>query len=341
MSKRVLIFGITGQDGSTLARQLLHETNKDMYEVCGVIRKTSNPSNFQISDLQASGKLSTRIGDVTDLSSVYDAIRHHVPDYIYNFADQDAVDASSYAPLYQTNVGMVGTQNVLQAVRMACLGHVRVFIPSSATVFGHSDDLLTERHKFKPSSPYAIAKAGALHTAEYYRERHSMFVSVGIMFNHVSPTRSIKYLAPKIAAHAVAYHLGKIEGFKCYNPDLRVDIGWAQEYTIAAKMMLEAEYPNTYVVGTGNSYSIRDLWECALSTIYRSSSSDEIHSRANESLIEVDSVEPPNTLIADPRLIQHELGWKAQTDACYVVPKLTKTYLTNPMYNHAISKEFS
>jgi len=254
---RALIFGITGQDGSYLAEILL----ENGYEVYGVYRRTStgNLRNIQ----RILDKITLIRGDLTDSTSIVNAIQYASADEIYNEADQDNVGWSFDLPAYSAAVtyGAVGV--MLEEIKTSC-PETKFFQPVSATMFGDCPPPQDERSSFSPQSPYACAKLGAYHLVRYYRESYGMFASSAIMFNHDSPRRSEEYLLHKICASALRIKRGQQERILLGNLTLRVDIGYAREYMQAAHSMLQLDNPNDFVIGTRVGYEIQSLAEMAL-----------------------------------------------------------------------------
>ena len=241
--KRVLIFGINGQDGSFLAEILLERG----YEVHGFYRRSSVDNLSRIRHLLSDVTLHK--GDLTDYGSVHRAVAECLPLHeVYNEADQDHVGWSQSAPSYSAAVTYGGVVNVLEAVRQLT-PTTRIFQPVSATMFGYAPPRQDETTRLYPQSPYACAKVAAYYLCQHYRREHGMFVSCGILFNHDSPRRSGDYLLQRIARGEELW--GDLETI--------VDIGYAREYMEAVWKLMQLDRPDDFVLGTGRGYRIKDL----------------------------------------------------------------------------------
>ena len=258
--KRVLILGIGGQDGSYLADVLLE---KD-YEVHGLYRRSS------VNNLQRIEHIKDQIilheGDLSEFSTILNAIITSKPDEIYNEADQDNVGSSFATPGYSYDITGAGVGRVLQACHLYNLHSkkVKLFQPVSATMFGDSPSPQNEQTPFNPQSPYACAKVFAYYLCRYYRETHNLFVSTGIMFNHDSPRREGNYLLQTICKQAQNVARGKQDAIVLNNLDLEVDIGYAKEYMNTAYQIMQLDASDDFVIGTGVGCSVHKLAYTAL-----------------------------------------------------------------------------
>ena len=240
--KRALVIGCGGQDGSYLCDILLEKH----YCVHGLYRRSSVDNLTRVAHCR--DRVTLHAGDVTDANSLAVAFHESKPDEVYHVADQDEVGHSFAAPSVAVNVTYGGTVNVLEAVRRCCPS-ARVFVPSSATVFGDAPPPQTESTPFAPKSPYACAKAAAYYAARMYREHYRLHVCCGVMFNHDSPRRGGGYLLQRIARGQPLWG----------DTNATVDIGYAREYMEAAWRMLQLDTPDDFVIGTGRGYRIADL----------------------------------------------------------------------------------
>lgn len=252
--KRSLIFGITGQDGSYLAEELLEQG----HAVYGVVRRSSVDNTARISHLLNHPNLILLRGDLLDAHSVDDAVAYARPDAVYNVADQDDVRWSEDTPCYSYAItfGAVGT--ILESVKKRCPAAM-VFQPVSATMFGGDEDQKNEYASVQPRSPYACAKTGAYHLTNMYRNQYKLNILTGIMFNHDSPRRGSGYLLHKIADKTIDVREGRTDTITMYNPSFRVDIGHAQEYMRCIISLMESRIIGNYVVGTGVPYTVSYL----------------------------------------------------------------------------------
>ncbi|MBS3903232.1 MAG: GDP-mannose 4,6-dehydratase [Anaplasmataceae bacterium] len=307
--KKALIFGITGQDGSYLAELLLEKG----YEVHGVMRRASTFNTSRIDHIyqdphEKKLKLILHFGDLADASTVRKLIYKIQPDEIYNLAAQSHVRVSFDIPEYTANVTGVGALRILEAIKdfESHMGKkIKFYQASSSEMFGASPPPQNEETPFYPRSPYAAAKAFGFHITKNYREAYGIFAVNGILFNHESPRRGETFVTKKIA-RAVARIAHGLEN-KIYlgNLDARRDWGYAPEYMEAAWMMLQHSEPDDYVVGTGESHSVRDFVKSAFSHI--GIADWEKHIEIDPRYFRPTEVE---NLVADYSKSKQKLGWK-------------------------------
>ncbi len=303
MSKTAFITGITGQDGSYLAEFLLSRG----YDVHGVIRRTSTFNTQRITHIfqdphEADVHLKLHYGDVTDASSLSLLIRETEPDEVYNLAAQSHVRVSFDLPQYTAMVNGVGTIALLEAIRQSKLD-VRYYQASSSEMFGASPPPQNEQTIFHPLSPYAAAKVYAHWVTVNYREAYGMFNCSGILFNHESPRRGRTFVTRKVT-HGIAEILAKkIDVLYFGNLDAKRDWGYAPEYTELMWKMLQADRPDDYVVGVGESHSVRDLITEAFSY---AGLEWEKYIKQDERYMRPSDV---NYLLSDPSKARKKLGW--------------------------------
>jgi GDPmannose 4,6-dehydratase len=255
-----LIFGITGQDGSYLAEILLEKG----YEVHGVHRRTSTGNLENIKHLvEPISRLTLHHGDLADATSIYRIIDEVRPTEIYNEADQDNVGWSHDTPAYSAAITYGAVATMLEVIRTRDWS-IKFFQPVSATMFGQETFCQNEHTPLDPGSPYACAKAGAYHLVRHYRRKYDVFASTGILYNHDSPRRSEEYLMHKICKSALRISQGHQDHIALGNLDLHVDIGYAREFMENAWRLMELDYPDDFVLATGQGYTIRYLAEMAL-----------------------------------------------------------------------------
>ncbi len=262
MSKRALILGVAGQDGSYLAELLLQKG----YTVHGLIRRSSVDNLWRIRHLL--DRVTLHKGDLADPMSVDQVMVQSQPHEVYNLADQDQVNYSESSPAYSFDITAAAVGRTLESIRIVCGRECRFFQPSSLLVFGSVDtpDIPSpqdENTPFRPRSPYALAKVAAMEVCRYYRDVHKMHVSIGIMGNHDSERRSEEYLLHKICAGAVRIAAGKQDKLALGNLDLQVDIGYAPDYMDAAWRMLQQDQPGEYVIGSGDVWTVGQIVEMA------------------------------------------------------------------------------
>jgi GDPmannose 4,6-dehydratase len=262
MSKRALITGITGQDGSFLTELLLEKG----YEVYGIIRRSSSFNTDRIDHLyQDPHEPGTRLrlvyGDLNDSSSLNTLIRQIRPDEIYNLGAQSHVRVSFDVPEYTAEVTGVGTIRLLEAIREAGI-NPKFYQASSSELYGKVVETpQSETTPFYPRSPYACAKAYAYWITVNYRESYGMFACNGILFNHESERRGETFVSRKITRAATRIKLGLQQKLYMGNLDARRDWGYARDYVEAMWLMMQADEPDDYVIATGETHSVREFLE--------------------------------------------------------------------------------
>ncbi|MFL6254384.1 MAG: GDP-mannose 4,6-dehydratase [Pyrinomonadaceae bacterium] len=262
MSKRALITGITGQDGSFLTELLLEKG----YEVYGIIRRSSSFNTDRIDHLyQDPHETGTRLrlvyGDLNDSSSLNTLIRQIRPDEIYNLGAQSHVRVSFDVPEYTGEVTGLGTVRLLEAIREAGI-NPKFYQASSSELYGKVVETpQKETTPFYPRSPYACAKAYAYWITVNYRESYGMFACNGILFNHESERRGETFVSRKITRAATRIKLGLQQKLYMGNLDARRDWGYARDYVEAMWLMMQADEPDDYVIATGQTHSVREFLE--------------------------------------------------------------------------------
>ena len=257
--KKALIIGITGQDGSYLAELLLEKG----YEVHGLVRRSSTFNTGRIDHLyqdrhDEAPKLFLHFGDLSDGSRLVSLIAELQPDEIYNLGAQSHVRVSFDEPELTSEVVLLGTLRVLEAVRLNSPDS-KVYIASSSEMFGSTPPIQSEFSAFQPSSPYATAKLASHWNARNYRDGYGLFVSNGILFNHESPRRGRTFVTKKIVDAAVSIKLGIQSELRLGNLDAIRDWGYAPEYVQGMWAMLQIDKPDDFVLATGRSVSVRDF----------------------------------------------------------------------------------
>lgn len=266
MSKRALISGITGQDGSYLAELLLAKG----YEVHGLIRRSSSFNTGRIEHLyqdpHEQGRLHLHYADMLDPASLHSVLAKTRPDEIYNLAAQSHVRVSFDQPAYTAQVNAVGVVNLLEAIRSLALS-ARIYQASTSELFGNAPAPQNEQTPFAPRSPYAAAKLHAYWSIVNCREAYGMHASNGILFNHESPRRGETFVTRKITRAATRISLGLQQYLYLGNLEARRDWGFAGDYMDAAWMMLQHPTPGDYVIATGVSHSVREFLELAFAEV--------------------------------------------------------------------------
>lgn len=259
MAKNALITGITGQDGSYLAELLYNKG----YNVYGLVRRLSTPNTSRIDHIINNVELLQ--GDLTDQSSLSEAMRIAQPDEVYNLAAQSFVGTSWNQPVHTGDVTGLGMVRVLEAVRHV-VPHARVYQASSSEMFGKVQETpQTENTKFYPRSPYGVAKVYAYWTCVNYRESYDMHISNGILFNHESPRRGIEFVTRKITDSVARIYHGLESELRLGNLDAKRDWGFAGDYVDAMWRMLQQDKPGDYVIATGETHSVEEFVQEAFS----------------------------------------------------------------------------
>jgi GDPmannose 4,6-dehydratase len=261
--KRALITGITGQDGSYLAEFLLSKG----YEVHGIIRRSSSFNTQRIEHIYVdphnpNAKLFLHYGDLSDPGILTEIIWNIKPDEIYNLGAQSHVKVSFDMPEYTGNITGLGTTRILEAIRRSGV-KTKFYQASSSEMFGASPPPQNEKTLFYPRSPYAVAKVYAYFITINYREAYKLFACNGILFNHESPRRGETFVTRKITRALANILSGKQKILYLGNLNAKRDWGFAPEYIRAMWLMLQQENPDDYVIGTGESHSVREFIEKA------------------------------------------------------------------------------
>src|SRR5271157_2154293 len=258
MTKRALITGITGQDGSYLAEFLL---SKD-YEVHGLIRRASTFNTGRIDHIYTdphspSARLFLHYGDLSDSGQLANLIYNIQPEEVYHLAAQSHVKVSFDMPEYTGDSTALGTTRLLEAIRRSGI-KARYYQAGSSEMFGASPPPQNEKTPFYPRSPYAVSKVAAHWYAINQREAHDLFICNGILFNHESPRRGETFVTRKITRALGRIKFGLQEKLYLGNLDARRDWGYAGDYVEAMWLMLQQPAPDDFVVCTGESYSVRE-----------------------------------------------------------------------------------
>jgi GDPmannose 4,6-dehydratase len=261
MKNKALIFGISGQDGSYLARLLLEKG----YEVHGTSRDHEASTFGNLERLGIKNKVALHSLILSDFRSVFSVIERVRPQELYNLAGQTSVGLSFSLPVETFESISVGTLNMLECMRMLKLG-IKFYNAGSSEAFGNTPDGAKEDTPFQPRSPYATAKAAAHYSVANYREAYQLFCCTGILFNHESPLRPSRFVTKKIVSTAARIKKGSGEKLELGRIDIKRDWGWAPEYVEAMWLMLQQNVPDDYVIATGVCTSLQDyvskVFEC-------------------------------------------------------------------------------
>ena len=323
MTRKALITGITGQDGSYLAEFLLEKG----YKVFGLIRRSSAGPNLRnISNIVH--RIELLQGDMTDSDSLKRAIRDAQPTEIYNLAAQSFVPMSWSSPTYTMNVNAGGFVYLLEAVRDAYLPHqIRIYQASTSEMYGnsgaeeaapveHGGLSLSEDSPMRPRSPYGVSKLAAHRMVQVYRESFGMFVCGGILFNHESPRRGEMFVTRKITKSVARIVLGKQGRVELGDLHARRDWGFAGDYVKAMWSMLQQEQALDYVIGTGVTHSVEDVAAYAFAHAQEVSGKALEHPWDKYIHVAEKNFRPAEiwTLKADIFKAETMLGWKPKTD---------------------------
>lgn len=258
--KKVLILGVTGQDGSYLADILLEKG----YEVYGLVRRSATGNTRNIEHLIQNPELFNRRfflvrGDLADPTSLYRIINSVRPQEIYNEADQDHVGWSYDMVGLSADITGAAVGRILEIIRQID-PTIRYFQPCTSNMFGKTETIIqTERTPFNPQSPYACAKVMAYYLVRYYREAFGMFASNAILYNHESPRRTEEYVTRKITKSVARIASGKQDKLVLGDVSARIDWGYSREYMEAASQMLQLEKPDDFVIATGEAHSVKEF----------------------------------------------------------------------------------
>jgi len=257
MSKKALIIGVAGQDGSYLAEHLLEQG----YDVHGIVRRNSTPEHQESRLDHISSQVKTHYGDLSDQHSLEAVVRDSQPDEIYNLGAQSHVRISFEVPQFTGQVNALGVLNLLTAVKTAA-PEARIYQASSSEMFGDSVDsdmFQRETTPMHPVSPYGCAKLYGYHIIRNYRKAYGLFAANGILFNHESPRRGSNFVTSKVVKIACEIKLGLKDRLELGNMDSSRDWGHSKDYVRAMAMILNHKVPDDFVVATGQTHTVRQL----------------------------------------------------------------------------------
>jgi GDPmannose 4,6-dehydratase len=261
MTKKALITGLTGQDGSYLAELLLSKG----YQVAGLVRRSSTGNLERIHHL--SGTVQIMSGDLLDQSSLMDVITECQPDEIYNLASQSYIPLSWTQPSLTAEYTAIGVSRLLEAIRR-CKPSARFYQASSSEVFGQPDESpQTERTAFRPRNPYGAAKAYAHWMTVNYRQKYNLHACCGITYTHESPRRGQEFVFRKITYTVAQIKLGMADELKLGNLEARRDWCYAKDAVEAMWLILQQEQPDDYIIASGETRSVKELAECAFNYV--------------------------------------------------------------------------
>ncbi|MDD2694724.1 MAG: GDP-mannose 4,6-dehydratase [Anaerolineales bacterium] len=299
---RAIITGITGQDGSYLAEFLLNKG----YEVIGMVRRSSTITFERVHHIQDA--ITIVQGDLHDQSSLVDVIEQYRPEEVYNLAAQSFVPTSWNQPVLTGEVTALGVTRLLEAIRLVN-PETRFYQASSSEMFGKAVEVpQRETTPFYPRSPYGVAKVYGHWITVNYRESYDLFAVSGILFNHESPRRGLEFVTRKISHGVARIKLGLVDSLRLGNLEARRDWGYAGDYVEGMWLMLQNATPKDYVLGTGETHSVREFCEVAFRHVGLDYDKYVVQDQRYYRPAEVD------LLVADPSRAQTELGWKPKVN---------------------------
>ena len=303
MNKKVLITGITGQDGAYLAEFLLNKG----YRVFGTYRRLSTPNFWRLQHLNIFDRIHLIPSDLIDGDSLHEALYISEPDEIYNLAAQSFVGASFEQPISSGEVSGLGVTRLLEAVRKVC-PDTKVYQASTSELYGNNSyDSQNEDTPFLPSSPYATAKLYAFMMTEVYKQGYNLYTCNGILFNHESPLRGLEFVTRKITNSVAKIKLGLEDKLTLGNLEAKRDWGYAKDYVKAMWLIMQQEKPETFVIATNETHSVKEFAELSFDCVdldYK----DFVE--VNERFLRPSDI---NYLRGDYNKANRILGWKPET----------------------------
>lgn len=325
--KSALITGITGQDGSYLAELLLEKN----YTVYGIIRRKSKLDYGNCEHIKT--KINWIYGDVTDLTSMINAVKESQPDEVYNLAAQSFVKESWNTPTTTSTINAIGCGNVLEAIRLT-KPDARFYQASTSEMFGKVQTIpQNEKTPFYPRSPYGVAKLYAHWITINYRESYGIFACSGILFNHESERRGKEFVTRKITDGIAQIKKGTIDHIELGNLNAKRDWGYSKDYVKAMWLMLQQDKPDDFVIATGVTRTIKEFVEVAFNTvdiniIWEGTGVNEVGKdkctgkvlvRVNPEFFRPAEVD---LLIGDPTKAETKLGWIRETSFDEMVKRM-------------------
>lgn len=297
---RVLITGITGQDGSYLAEFLLEKG----YEVYGMVRRASTENFERINHIR--DKITLVQADLLDQLSIINIINEVKPDEVYNLAAQSFVPTSWSQPMLTGEFNALGVTKVLEAIRLVNL-KIRFYQASSSEMFGKVREVpQNEKTPFYPRSPYGVAKVYAFWITVNYRESYGIHASSGILFNHESPRRGKEFVTRKVTDGVARIKYGLADKLALGNLKAKRDWGFAGDYVKAMWLMLQQKKPTDYVIATGKNHSVQELVQIAFD---RAGLNWKKYVKVDPKFVRPAEVD---ILLGDSSLAQKKLGWKPE-----------------------------
>ena len=320
--KIAIVTGVTGQDGAYLAEFLINKN----YKVIGTYRRTSSINFWRMNELGIKDhpNLTLVEHDLTDFGSSIRLIEKFTPDEIYNLAAQSFVGVSFEQPITTAEINGLGPVNLLEAIRHLNT-NIRFYQASTSEMFGKVQSVpQNESTAFYPRSPYGVAKLYAHWMTINYRESYNIFASSGILFNHESPLRGLEFVTRKITDAVAKIKLGILDCVELGNLDSKRDWGFAKEYVEGMWLMLQAKTPDTYILATGRTETVKDFVSLAfkaaeIDIVFKGKGKDAVgfDSKTNKTILKINPkfYRPAEVdlLIGDPSKAKQNLGWQPKT----------------------------
>ncbi len=333
MTKKAIITGITGQDGSYLSEFLIDKG----YEVHGTVRRSSSINTKRIDDLiskhGSTNKLILHYSDLLDSSSLNTLVQTINPDEIYNLAAQSHVMVSFKNPMFTTQTGTIGSLSLLEAIRYSDKT-IKFYQASSSEMYGgKAREPLHEDSRFDPRSPYAASKVFAHNMTKMYRDSYDLFCVNGILFNHESPKRGETFVTRKITKALGRIHLGIQEKLTLGNLDASRDWGYAGDYVEGMWKMMQHETPDDWVLATGTTHTVKEFLEIAFGIL---DLNWEKYVQTSERYFRPNEVE---YLLGDASKAEKKLNWKPKTSFKELVDMMVKNDIENAKQDQILLKE--
>jgi GDPmannose 4,6-dehydratase len=340
MPKKVIITGVTGQDGSYMADLLLEETH---YEVFGMVRRASTNNHHNIKHLLTNPKFKLITGDLTDSQSIDNIIREIKPDFFINLAAQSFVGASWQIPEQTFDIDAVGVIRCLEALRKHAPS-CRFYNAGSSEELGNVDySPQDENHPLKPRSPYGAAKAAARHIVKVYRESYNLFAIQGLLYNHESPRRGEEFVTRKITKEIAKIkkaidHGYEFEPLELGNIYAKRDWSHAKDFIRGIWMMLNQEFPKEYLLASGETHTVKEFIEKAFQYIkirgsWSGKGLEEKYYFNNQILVQINPkfYRPAEVdlLLGNPAKSILELGWSPKISFDALIQEMVNNDLKN------------
>lgn len=315
--KRALICGVSGQDGSYLARLLLEKG----YEVFGGSRDAQSGSFKNLETLGIKSSIRLLSINITDFRSTLQTIQRVKPDEIYNLSGQTSVGLSFEQPVETLESIVMGNLNLIEAIRFVALP-IKLYNAGSSESFGDTLGIAADENTpFRPRSPYAVAKSTAFWQLANYREAYHLFACTGILFNHESPLRKENFVTKKIISTACRIYKGSQEKLYLGNTDIYRDWGWAPEYVTAMWLMMQQEKAEDYVIATGKTHSLNELINITFEKLQLNPAD---HVLTDPALFRLTDLHGG---MANPAKAAKQLGWKAMVSFEQVIERMIEAEL--------------